>query len=176
MTFDVGLTCTQCGGLTSPHDTLCLQCYKIKQQAIVSKAKAMGISPVPAMKNGEIKKLPKGNSPMWTEQWVYQGSAKAPYIISSKKKPGNGSTTGWDLQWACSCPDWTKHSPRADCKHIIAVKLKEKMIVEVSVPSSMDPAMKKDFEKFLAQKQADGVQSSKIKHGALEEKGRRFRV
>ena len=23
------------------------------------------MTPVPAMKNGEIKKLPKGNSPMW---------------------------------------------------------------------------------------------------------------
>jgi hypothetical protein len=26
-------------------------------------------------------------------------------------------------QWACSCPAWKFHSPRADCKHIHAVKM-----------------------------------------------------
>jgi len=26
-------------------------------------------------------------------------------------------------QWACSCPAWKFHSPRADCKHLHAVKM-----------------------------------------------------
>ena len=33
---------------------------------------------------GEIRKLPKSSSPMFTDQWSYQGSAKAPYIVSRK--------------------------------------------------------------------------------------------
>jgi hypothetical protein len=127
------------------------------------------------MKNGEIRKLPKANSPMWTEQWAYQGTAKAPYIVSVKKKAGNGVTSGWDQTWACSCPDWTKHNPRVDCKHVLAIKLKEKIQVNPAdlMSGNMNPETKKEFESFLAQKQASVVRSGK---SALEEKGRKFRT
>ena len=127
------------------------------------------------MQNGEIRKLPKANSPMWSEQWAYQGTAKSPYIVSAKKKAGNGITSGWDQTWGCSCPDWTKHSPRVDCKHILAVKLKEKIQVTPSdlMSGNMNPETKKEFEKFLAQKSKAVVQSGK---SALEEKGRKFRT
>ena len=127
------------------------------------------------MQNGEIRKLPKANSPMWSEQWAYQGTAKSPYIVSAKKKAGNGITSGWDQTWGCSCPDWTKHSPRVACKHILAVQLKEK--IQVTPPDlmsgNMNPETKKEFEKFLAQKSKAVVQSGK---SALEEKGRKFRT
>ena len=128
-----------------------------------------------SMQNGEIRKLPKANSPMWSEQWAYQGTAKSPYIVSAKKKAGNGITSGWDQTWGCSCPDWTKHSPRVACKHILAVQLKEKIQVTPSdlMSGNMNPETKKEFEKFLAQKSKAVVQSGK---SALEEKGRKFRT
>ena len=37
-----------------------------------------------AMQSGEIRKLPAASSPMFVSQWAYQGSAKAPYIVSRK--------------------------------------------------------------------------------------------
>jgi SWIM zinc finger len=131
--------------------------------------------PIMNLKNGEIRKLPKANSPMWAEQWAYQGTAKAPYIVSAKKKSGNGMTSGWDQVWGCSCPDWTKHSPRVDCKHILAVKLKEKIATNLApiIGANMSPEIKKDFEKFLAQKAANVVKSGK---SPLEDKGRKFRT
>ena len=129
------------------------------------------------MISGDIRKLPKANSPMWTEQWAYQGSAKQPYIISSRRKAGNGQSSGWDVSWGCSCKSWTSTMPRQDCKHIVAVQKKEGLLVAVTAPSSMNPEMKKDFEKYLAQKQESMVHSGQIKKpNALEERGRKFRV
>ena len=75
-------------------------------------------------KEGDIWKLPKSNSPMWTDQWGYQGSAKAPYIVSKKDEGhSNGSTTADG--WACSCMSFTRHTPRTPCKHILNVMMKE---------------------------------------------------
>ena len=129
----------------------------------------------PQMSPGEIRKLPKGSSPLFTEQWAYQGTAKAPYIITARRKPGDGVKTGWDYTWACSCRNWTTTMPRQDCKHCIAIKLKEKILVTaVQGASSLDPGMQKEFEKFLAQKQTDVVGLKKS--NALQEKGRRFRT
>ncbi len=127
------------------------------------------------MNAGEIRKLPKSNSPMWTEQWAYQGTAKNPYIISSKRKPGDGEKSGWDYVWACSCADWTKHMPRVDCKHIIGVKIKENILID-NAPgkASLDPGMQKEFEKFLALKQGNVVQLGSL--NSLKEKGRKFRI
>ena len=128
---------------------------------------------MPIMQNGEMRKLPKSNSPMWTEQWAYQGTAKSPYIVSARKGSGDGINTGWDTAWGCSCPDWTKHSPRVDCKHILAVKLKEKIATNPAkiMSANMDAKTKKEFEKFLAQKEKSAVGKS-----PLEERGRKFRT
>lgn len=70
-----------------------------------------------SMQKGEVKKLPAVNSPLWTDQWAVQGSGTAPYIVSHKK----------DGEWQCSCPAWTRNTPREDCKHILKVKLVEKV-------------------------------------------------
>ena len=130
----------------------------------------------PQMSPGEIRKLPKGSSPLFTEQWAYQGTAKAPYIITARRKPGDGVNTGWDYTWACSCRNWTTTMPRQACKHIIAIQLKEKILVTAAPgSSSLDPEMQKEFEKFLAQKQSNVV-GLKSKSNALQEKGRKFRV
>jgi hypothetical protein len=122
------------------------------------------------MKAGEIRKLPKVNSPMWTDQWAYQGTAKLPYIISGKRVGGyNGLESA--LEWACSCRSWmTGH--RQNCKHIVAVMMKEGILITVGSPT-MNPEIKKDFEKYLAQQAANKIQSEK---SPLEERGRRFRT
>jgi hypothetical protein len=123
------------------------------------------------LKSGEIRELPKTNSPMWTTQWAYQGTARVPYIVSAKRVGGyNGMESG--LEWQCSCRSWTTTMPRHNCKHIVAVMLKEGILVTASVLPSMNPEMKKDFEKYLAQKQESMVKSK----SAFEEKGRRFRT
>lgn len=78
----------------------------------------------PIRKEGDIWKLPRANSPMWTSQWGYQGSAKTPYIISKKPTTqANGATT--IDGWACSCSNFTRHTPRTDCKHILKVIVSE---------------------------------------------------
>ena len=66
-------------------------------------------------------------------------------------------------------------APGVDCKHILAVKLKEKIQATPSdlMSGNMNPETKKEFEKFLAQKSKAVVQSGK---SALEEKGRKFRT
>ena len=68
-----------------------------------------------SMKKGDIWKIHSGNSPMFTEQWLYQGSAKVPYIVSYKKTHQE--------PWQCSCPHWINTVPREDCKHIEAVRI-----------------------------------------------------
>lgn len=48
----------------------------------------------------------------YQQQWQVQGSAKKPYVVSLTD---NG-------EWQCSCPAWTRTSPRKDCKHIKRIK------------------------------------------------------
>ena len=38
--------------------------------------------------------------------------AKKPYKVSERQDGG----------WECSCPAWTRNTPRKDCKHILKVK------------------------------------------------------
>lgn len=37
---------------------------------------------------------------------------KKPYKVSERA----------DSAWECSCPAWTRHTPRRECKHILKVK------------------------------------------------------
>ena len=83
----------------------------------MAKKLSLGIAHDP-MEPGEIRKLPKANSPLWTEQWAIQGTAKLPYIVSNHQGIG----------WACSCKNWTMIMPRQACKHILQVQLKEGII------------------------------------------------
>jgi hypothetical protein len=121
------------------------------------------------LKNGEIRKLPKANSPLFVEQWAYQGTAKVPYVVSRRV-----ITVANQIEWSCSCKSWTTTIPRQACKHIVAIQLKEKLLVSATaVPSSLSPELQNDFKNFLAQKQAREVKSGK---SALEERGRKFRT
>jgi hypothetical protein len=127
---------------------------------------------VSLMKKGEIRKLPKANSPMWTTQWSVMGSIPKPYVVSRRDN---------DALWACSCPSWAKHTPREDCKHILSVKLSEKIPVMPATPGvgSMSPELALHFKKFL--KQQGALAQEVIKEQGpkpmtlFEQKGRKFR-
>jgi len=85
------------------------------------------------MQIGEIRALPKSSSPMFTEQWAVQGTAKAPYIVS--RKGGYKATSAAEAKaWQCSCKSWTTTVPRQDCKHVVSVKLKEGILKETTPP------------------------------------------
>ena len=145
------------------------------------------------MQSGEIRKLPAASSPMFVSQWAYQGTAKTPYIVSRKQGyKGNGYATEQQKaqEWQCSCKSWTTTVPRADCKHIVAIKLKEKILVDVTPidwkpkPLTKHPLIMvkpekghvviseqehEEYKKFLA---ARGTRKA---GNQFDEEGRRFR-
>jgi hypothetical protein len=135
------------------------------------------------MKSGEIRKLPAASSPMFVSQWAYQGTAKTPYIISRKggyKGTGYATEAQKAAEWACSCKSWTTTVPRAACKHIVAIKLKEGLLKEVTpIDWKPKPSTKghvviseqehEEYKKFLA---ARGTRKA---GDQFDEEGRRFR-
>ena len=138
------------------------------------------------MKSGEIRKLPAASSPMFVSQWAYQGTAKTPYIVSRKggyKGTGYATEQQKAQEWQCSCKSWTTTVPRAACKHIIAVQLKEKILVMATPtkhplilvkPVGDHVVISKDeheeYKKFLA---ARGTRKA---GNQFDEEGRKFRV
>jgi hypothetical protein len=52
---------------------------------------------------------------IYSRQWdvgSFTDPTKKPYKVSERR----------DGRWECSCPAWTRHTPRVDCKHIIKVQ------------------------------------------------------
>ena len=138
------------------------------------------------MKSGEIRKLPAASSPMFVSQWAYQGTAKTPYIVSRKQGyKGNGYATEQERaqEWQCSCKSWTTTVPRQKCKHIVAVMLKEKILVDVTPTKHplilVKPAKghvviseqeHEEYKKFLA------ARGTRTAGNQFDEEGRKFRV
>ena len=146
------------------------------------------------MKSGEIRKLPAASSPMFVSQWAYQGTAKTPYIVSRKggyKGTGYATEQQKAQEWQCSCKSWTHTVPRADCKHIVAIKLKEGLLKDVTPidwkpkPLTKHPLIMikpekrhvviseqehEEYKKFLA---ARGTRKA---GNQFDEEGRKFRV
>lgn len=137
------------------------------------------------MQSGEIRKLPAASSPMFVSQWSYQGTAKTPYIVSRKggyKGTGYATEQQKAQEWQCSCKSWTTTVPRAACKHIIAVQLKEKILV-MATPTKhplilvkpekghvvISEQEHKEYKKFL---EARGTRKA---GNQFDEEGRRFR-
>ena len=122
-----GLRCNKCKKKTSEtwKQGFCAHCCgeKIVVPKKYGLTNGTTLKPTLVRKEGDIWRIPKGDSPMWTEQWGYQGSSKTPYVISHRTENLNGAMT--PEGWACSCPSFTRHTPRVDCKHILNVKLKE---------------------------------------------------
>jgi hypothetical protein len=146
------------------------------------------------MQSGEIRKLPKSSSPMFVEQWSYQGTAKAPYIVSRK---GGYQGTGYATEaqkakeWQCSCKSWTMTVPRQNCKHIVAVKLKEGLLKDVTPIDSKSKPVTKTYPLIAVKPEKGHVVISEEEHEAykkflaargtrkagnnFDEEGRRFR-
>lgn len=127
---------------------------------------------------GTVRKLPKVNSPMWTDQWSVTGSGKQPYIISHKTNGGNGSTT--EDGWACSCPAFTRNVPREDCKHILKVRLSEGIganakPVTAAIPAGQQAAFAKFLKAEAAKKRAETVDAPGAVKMVGDSTGRKFR-
>ena len=143
------------------------------------------------MKPAKLRKLPAASSPMFVSQWAYQGTAKTPYIVSRKggyKGKGYATEQQKAQEWQCSCKSWTTTVPRADCKHIVAIKLKEGLLKDVTPidwkpkPLTKHPLIMvnpghvviseqehEEYKKFLA---ARGTRKA---GDQFDEEGRRFR-
>jgi hypothetical protein len=55
------------------------------------------------------------NTSLYSRQWdvgSFTDQTKKPYKVSERR----------DGRWECSCPAWTRHTPRTDCKHIRKVQ------------------------------------------------------
>ena len=145
------------------------------------------------MKSGEIRKLPAASSPMFVSQWAYQGTAKTPYIDSRKggyKGTGYATEQQKAQEWQCSCKSWTTTVPRADCKHIVAIKLKEGLLKDVT-PIDWKPKPLTKHPLIMVKSEKGSVVISKEEHDAykkflaargtrkagnqFDEEGRRFR-
>ena len=122
----------------------CLRCMdtwhsedKMKPALGAYKAKPIGTK-------GEVTRLPKVNSPMWTTQYSVVVSEACTYIVSQiAAAPYDGNVTGDG--WACSCMAFTRNMPREDCKHILKVKLFESM----STAAKTSPVHDKEYAEFL---------------------------
>ena len=59
----------------------------------------------------------------WIQSWdVPSSDGSRSYKVSE----------GMRGEWGCSCPAWTRHTPRRDCKHIKAIKIvREQMKVNI---------------------------------------------
>jgi hypothetical protein len=125
-------------------------------------------------KNGQVRKLPRSSSPLFTTQWSAQGSARLPYVISHRENAINGAVT--DEGWACSCPDFTRHTPRADCKHICWVKKSEHIELTAAPVALLPKAQREAFNKFLLQQATAGTPALPAgKSKPFITQGRKFR-
>lgn len=136
----------------------------------VMKANKVVTMPKPTVKSqpmqkGEIRKLAKVNSPLWKDQWAVQGTGKIPYIVSHKN-----NAQGSEDEWQCSCPSWTGNMPREDCKHILKIKLVEKVPI---VPTTVILLPKKNAGAGIAQHVVNEENTLTLK--TFEKKGRKFR-
>jgi hypothetical protein len=131
---------------------------------------------------------------MWVSQWAYQGSAKSPYIISRKggyKGTGYATPEQKAQEWQCSCKSWTTTVPRQNCKHIVAVKLKEGLLQDVTPIDWKPKPVTKTYPLIVVKPEKGHVVISEEEHEAykkflaargtrkagnnFDEEGRRFR-
>lgn len=172
------LRCSSCGVYHNQSSWVGIHCDSCKEQGEMKYGSAKVGPQLVIRKEGDIWKLPKSTSPMWTEQWGYQGSSKVPYIVSHNSQKIDGSTTSDG--WACSCPNFTRHTPRTPCKHILNVQIKEGL---TAVPKAVAKLANVDAEKLKAFEAWEREQAAAKKQGPASrsklnlfgETGRKFR-
>lgn len=65
----------------------------------------------------EIQEIYPSASTNQKRRWIVPGSKDMKYTVVVLKASEDPSRL-----WQCSCPAWTRHTPRKDCKHITRVK------------------------------------------------------
>jgi hypothetical protein len=78
-------------------------------------------------------------SDIYSRQWdvgSFTDPTKKPYKVSERRDGG----------WECSCPAWTRHTPRVDCKHIIKVQTASRFspqnpVFVATPPAASQPAV-----------------------------------
>lgn len=128
---------------------------------------------------GDIWELPAVNAPFMSKQWAYQGSASTPYVITHYQTKRDGAVT--KDGWACSCMNFTRKTPRTECKHILKTMMKSgvKPTAEGKLAAVPDETLKA-FQKWQREQAAAGVPvgvgaSEKGKLNMFENKGRKIR-
>lgn len=185
---DVKLACVKCAKEVSEtyKDDLCYACH-VNEKVMSMPPKIIKLMPLSKFGNprneGDIWKLPIVNSPMWTNQWAYQGSAKQPYIVSHRTDGQvNGSVTSDG--WACSCMNFTRNVPRTECKHILKVMMSEGVTSQSKTAkmkmAGVDDAQLAAFKKWQKEQAEAGVAvlSDSEKAGKMklfDNTGRKFR-
>jgi len=177
---DGNLCCNKCLRKTSEtyQGGLCSKCRDAKMIAKPVTASGSFMQKImlsqQPMKNGDVRKLPKANSPLWTVQWSVMGTAKLPYVVSRNPGHANGATTSEG--WACSCPNFTQHTPRTECKHILKVMQLENVKPASPPVASLPEDQQEAFRKFLLQQAERGTPARPAgKTKPLITQGRRFR-
>ena len=177
---DGNLCCNKCLRKTSEtyQGGLCSKCRDAKMIAKPVTASGSFMQKImlsqQPMKNGDVRKLPKANSPLWTVQWSVMGTAKLPYVVSRNPGHANGATTREG--WACSCPNFTQHTPRTECKHILKVMQLENVKPASPPVASLPEDQQEAFRKFLLQQAERGTPARPAgKTKPLITQGRRFR-
>lgn len=62
----------------------------------------------------QIMKLPRSSRRYSQHFSVPSSSSRGVFYVVSQVREGGA--------WECSCPAWTRHTPRSDCKHIGMVR------------------------------------------------------
>jgi hypothetical protein len=129
---------------------------------------------------GDIWELPHVNAPFMSKQWAYQGSASTPYVITHYQTKRDGAVT--KDGWACSCMNFTRKTPRTECKHILKTMMKNgtKPTADAKLAAVPDETLKA-FQKWQREQAAAGVPvgagvgAEKGKLNMFENKGRKIR-
>jgi len=106
-------------------------------------------------------------SDKWVKRWVIPSHTSMREYIVAQDKDGN---------WACSCPGWTRHVPRTDCKHIRTVKsgggmsIEDNVIVKLGGEFTRTKTYKKtiDWEGEMVLEDCNGVYKIKEKTSGKE--------
>lgn len=71
-----------------------------------------------------IREISRGSMKGVLRRWVVKGSGKMSYTVAKWSSDYQGQL------FSCSCPAWTRHTPRTDCKHVLKVKFEMVGVVE----------------------------------------------
>ncbi len=144
---DTWLRCLRCGDTWHSEEE-----FKMTKKPLL----VVNPTPKPVHVEGDIWELPTVNAPFMSKQWAYQGSASTPYVITHYQQKRDGAVT--KDGWACSCMNFTRKTPRTECKHILKVMMKSgvKPTVEAKLAGVPDDTMKA-FQKWQREQAAAGV-------------------